>query len=37
LLENIGMRREGHFIKNTWYKGEYTDEYLFAMLKEEWK
>lgn len=37
MLESIGMRREGHFLKNAWYKGEYTDEYLFAMLKEEWK
>lgn len=35
LLENIGMRKEGHFIKNAWYRGEYTDEYLFALLKEE--
>ncbi|SMP59267.1 GNAT family N-acetyltransferase [Anoxynatronum buryatiense] len=37
LLERIGMRLEGHFIKNLWYKGEYTDEYLFAILKEEWQ
>lgn len=37
LLEKVGMRREGHFIKNAWYRGEYTDEYLYALLKEEWK
>lgn len=37
LLEKVGMRREGHFIKNAWNKGEYTDEYLFAILKEEWQ
>jgi RimJ/RimL family protein N-acetyltransferase len=37
LLEKIGMRKEGHFIKNAWNKGEYTDEYLFALLKEEWQ
>ena len=36
LLEKVGMRKEGHFIKNAWNKGEYTDEYLFALLKEEW-
>lgn len=36
LLERIGLRREGHFIKNAWFNGEYTDEYLFAILKEEW-
>lgn len=37
LLEKLGMRREGHLIKNEWYKGEYIDEYLFAMLNEEWQ
>jgi RimJ/RimL family protein N-acetyltransferase len=37
LLEKVGMRKEGHFIKNIWYKGEYTDEYLFALLNEEWQ
>lgn len=37
LLEKAGMRKEGHFIKNIWYKGEYTDEYLFALLNEEWQ
>lgn len=37
LLERIGMRREGHFIKNIWYKGEYASEYLYAQLKEEWE
>ena len=36
LLKKIGMRQEGHFIKNAWYNGEYTDEFLFAMLKDEW-
>lgn len=36
LLQKLGMRREGHFIKNAWYRGEYTDEYLYAILKEEW-
>ncbi|MFA9422605.1 MAG: GNAT family N-acetyltransferase [Sedimentibacter sp.] len=36
LLENIGMRKEGHFLKNAFNKGVYTDEYLFALLKEEW-
>ncbi len=37
LIERIGMRREGHFIQNAWNKGEYTDEYLYAILKEEWE
>lgn len=36
LLERIEMRREGHFIKNIWFKGEWGDEFLYAMLDEEW-
>lgn len=36
LLEKIGLRKEGHFIQNAWNKGEYTDEFLFARLYEEW-
>jgi RimJ/RimL family protein N-acetyltransferase len=36
LLERIGMRREGHFLKNVWFKGRWGDEYLFAILEDEW-
>jgi len=36
LLERLGMRREGHFIKNIWFKGEWGSEYQYAMLREEW-
>lgn len=36
LLERIKMRREGHFIKNIWFKGEWGDEFLYAILEEEW-
>lgn len=36
LLENLGMRREGHFVKNIWFKGEWGSEYLYAILREEW-
>jgi RimJ/RimL family protein N-acetyltransferase len=36
LLERIGLRREGHFIENTWFKGKWGDEYLYAILKDEW-
>lgn len=36
LLERLGMRREGHYIKSAWNKGEYVDEYQYALLKEEW-
>lgn len=36
LLERLGMRREAHFIRNIWFKGKWGDEYLYAMLRDEW-
>lgn len=36
LLEGLGFRREAHFIKNSWHRGEYADEYVYAILHEEW-
>jgi RimJ/RimL family protein N-acetyltransferase len=36
LLERVGMRREGHFLENVWFKGGWADEYLYAVLKDEW-
>ena len=36
LLERLGMRREGHFIQNIWFKGKWGDEYQYAILREEW-
>jgi aminoglycoside 6'-N-acetyltransferase len=36
LLERLGLRREGHRIASTWFKGEWTDEYQYAILREEW-
>ena len=36
LLQRVGMRREGHFLENVWFKGGWTDEYLYAVLKNEW-
>lgn len=37
LLSRLGMRREGHYIQNIWFKGKWGDEYLYAVLSEEWK
>ncbi len=39
LMENLNLRREAHFIKSYWDKGynEWRDEYLYAMLKEDWE
>ena len=36
LLERLGMRREGSFVRNAWFKGEWASEYLYAVLGEEW-
>jgi RimJ/RimL family protein N-acetyltransferase len=37
LLERLGLRREGHFRQNVWFKGKWGDEYFYAMLQEEWR
>lgn len=37
LLERVGMRREAHFIENIWFKGSWGSEYLYALLRSEWK
>ena len=36
LLERVVLRREGHFLEGVWFKGEWSDEYLYAVLKDEW-
>jgi RimJ/RimL family protein N-acetyltransferase len=36
LMERVGMRREGHFIQSIWFKGSWADEYLYALLQDEW-
>ena len=35
-MERVGLRREGHFRQNGWYKGEWCDEYQYAVLALEW-
>ena len=37
LLERLGMRREGHRRQSTWFKGQWADDYLYALLQEEWQ
>ncbi|CAM3808138.1 GNAT family N-acetyltransferase [Mesobacillus thioparans] len=32
LCERIGMRKEAHFIKDYWSKGEWTDSMVYGML-----
>jgi RimJ/RimL family protein N-acetyltransferase len=36
LLERVGMRREAHFVENFWFKGRWTSEYWYAILRREW-
>ncbi len=36
LLARLGMRREGHFIQNIWFKGKWGSEYSYAILRDEW-
>jgi RimJ/RimL family protein N-acetyltransferase len=36
VLDRLAMRREGHMIESTWWKCEWTDEFLYAMLDREW-
>ncbi|MCX5792614.1 MAG: GNAT family protein [Elusimicrobia bacterium] len=36
LMERVGMRREAYFRKSFWTGTEWTDDVLYALLKEEW-
>lgn len=37
LFQSANFRREGHYIKNCFIKGEWCSEYLYAILAEEWR
>ncbi len=36
LLERLGFRREGHCLQSYWIGGKWIDEYLYAVLRDEW-
>lgn len=36
VLEKIRMRREAHFRRDRWQKGEWRDSFLYAALENEW-
>jgi RimJ/RimL family protein N-acetyltransferase len=36
VLSGLGMRQEAHLVENEWVKGEWTDEIVYAMLRDEW-
>ncbi|KAF3890282.1 MULTISPECIES: GNAT family N-acetyltransferase [Nostocales] len=36
LMERLGMRREGHLKQSHFMKGSWQDEYIYAILHDEW-
>ena len=36
LMVALGMQREAHFRRSHWFKGEWADEYVYGILREEW-
>jgi RimJ/RimL family protein N-acetyltransferase len=37
VMERLGMRREGLFVKDAMERGEWRDTYMYAILAEEWR
>jgi RimJ/RimL family protein N-acetyltransferase len=37
LMSRLGMRREAHFVEDELFKGEFGDQYIYAMLDREWR
>ena len=35
LLERVGFRKEAHFVRNVWFKGEWSSELVYAYLQED--
>ena len=36
MMERLGMRREAHFRHAAFFDGVWHNQYLYAMLEEEW-
>ena len=36
LMERIGLRKEGHFVKSLFWKNNWVDDVVYAVLREEW-
>ncbi len=36
LMERLGMRREAHHVKSSLIKGEWVDDLIYAVLRDEW-
>jgi len=37
LLKRVGLRQEAHLQESLWFKGEWADDLIFAILDREWK
>ena len=37
LCERLGMRHEAHFREHMWFKGEWADTGIYAILEQEWR
>lgn len=37
LLRKVGLHQEAHLIKSLWLKGEWVDDLIFAVRREEWR
>nr|WP_315029308.1 GNAT family protein [uncultured Chryseobacterium sp.] len=36
LMKRIGLRKEGHFVKSLFWKNNWVDDVIYAVLREEW-
>ncbi|MBP9092044.1 GNAT family N-acetyltransferase [bacterium] len=36
LMQRVGLRQEGHFVKSLWIKDTWVDDVIFAALKNDW-
>jgi RimJ/RimL family protein N-acetyltransferase len=36
LMQSLGFRQEAHLIESLWFKGQWVDDIIFAMLAKEW-
>jgi RimJ/RimL family protein N-acetyltransferase len=37
LCKRLGMREEAFFVKDLWFKGDWADTGMYALLREEWE
>lgn len=37
MFRRLGFRQEAQFVEHVWFKGRWSSEYVFAMLKREWE